>query len=101
MSENNAPEVETPEVVEAESEVLDTDAVVPADEAEGNAEQSDDQQGAADAEESVEVASLEGDPVGEDEDPYAEFRSELRRKPGKWYVVHSYAGFEKRVKQNI
>jgi len=39
--------------------------------------------------------------VGDDEDPYAEFRKELRRKPGKWYVVHSYAGFEKRVKQNI
>jgi len=36
-----------------------------------------------------------------EEDPYAEFRRELRRKPGKWYVVHSYAGFEKRVKQNI
>jgi len=35
------------------------------------------------------------------EDPYAEFRGELRKKPGKWYVVHSYAGFEKRVKQNI
>ena len=39
--------------------------------------------------------------VAEDDDPYAEFRKELRRKPGKWYVVHSYAGFEKRVKQNI
>ena len=39
--------------------------------------------------------------VAEDEDPYADFRKELRRKPGKWYVVHSYAGFEKRVKQNI
>jgi len=37
----------------------------------------------------------------EEEDPYAEFRRELRRKPGKWYVVHSYAGFEKRVKSNI
>ena len=37
----------------------------------------------------------------EEEDPYAEFRRELRRKPGKWYVVHSYAGFEKRVKYNI
>ena len=36
-----------------------------------------------------------------EEDPYADFRKELRRKPGKWYVVHSYAGFEKRVKQNI
>jgi transcription termination/antitermination protein NusG len=34
-------------------------------------------------------------------DPYEDFRSELRSKPGKWYVIHSYAGFEKRVKQNI
>ncbi|CAN5278307.1 hypothetical protein BH09ACT3_BH09ACT3_17230 [soil metagenome] len=34
-------------------------------------------------------------------DPYDEFRSELRSKPGKWYVIHSYAGFEKRVKHNI
>ena len=34
-------------------------------------------------------------------DPYAEFRAELRFLPGKWYVVHSYAGFERRVKANI
>jgi len=34
-------------------------------------------------------------------DPYAEFRSELRFLPGKWYVIHSYAGFERRVKANI
>ena len=34
-------------------------------------------------------------------DPYEEFKSELRAKPGKWYVIHSYAGFETRVKQNI
>jgi len=42
--------------------------------------------------------------VEEDEaevDPYEEFRGELRGKLGKWYVIHSYAGFEKRVKQNI
>ncbi len=34
-------------------------------------------------------------------DPYADFRAELKAKPGKWYVIHSYAGFEKRVKSNI
>jgi len=53
------------------------------------------------AEESAE--SVEPAPAADltDEDPYADFRKELRRKPGKWYVVHSYAGFEKRVKQNI
>jgi transcription termination/antitermination protein NusG len=36
-----------------------------------------------------------------DVDPYEEFRNELRFALGKWYVIHSYAGFEKRVKQNI
>jgi len=36
-----------------------------------------------------------------EEDPYRVFRAELRSQPGKWFVVHSYAGYEKRVKQNI
>jgi transcriptional antiterminator NusG len=51
-------------------------------------------------EDEAQLAS-EPEAVGGEENPYAEFRKELRRKPGKWYVVHSYAGFEKRVKQNI
>ncbi len=34
-------------------------------------------------------------------DPYKEFKKELRRKPGKWYVIHSYAGYERKVKQNL
>jgi transcriptional antiterminator NusG len=37
----------------------------------------------------------------EDEDPYEAFRTELRSLPGKWYVIHSYAGFERKVKANI
>ncbi|MEU1971073.1 transcription termination/antitermination protein NusG [Microbacterium sp. NPDC019599] len=37
----------------------------------------------------------------EDEDPYEVFRTELRSLPGKWYVIHSYAGFERKVKANI
>jgi transcriptional antiterminator NusG len=38
---------------------------------------------------------------GHDDDPYYAFKEELRKQPGKWYIVHSYAGYEKRVKQNI
>ncbi|RAY15464.1 transcription termination/antitermination factor NusG [Actinomadura craniellae] len=34
-------------------------------------------------------------------DPYADFKRELRLQPGDWYVVHSYAGYENRVKTNI
>ena len=36
-----------------------------------------------------------------EEDPYEAFRTELRMLPGKWYVIHSYAGFERKVKANI
>lgn len=48
-----------------------------------------------------EVEDDEDDAEEPEVDPYEEFKLELRMKPGKWYVVHSYAGFEKRVKQNI
>ena len=42
------------------------------------------------------------DVVEEDEnDENAEFRKALRNAPGDWYVIHSYAGFEKRVKANL
>ncbi len=34
-------------------------------------------------------------------DPYEEFCEALRLQPGQWYVVHSYAGYENRVKTNL
>ena len=39
--------------------------------------------------------------VEAEEDPVAEFRAALRAAPGEWYVVHSYAGYENRVKTNV
>jgi transcriptional antiterminator NusG len=56
-------------------------------------------QAAADPESAADAE--EAEPEEEAVDPYAEFRAELKAKPGKWYVIHSYAGFEKRVKSNI
>ncbi len=41
------------------------------------------------------------DPADAEEDPYEAFRADLRALPGKWYVIHSYAGFERKVKANI
>lgn len=63
----------------------------------------------ADAEMEIKAQDADADAVAADTepeeeeeiDPYAEFRAELKSKPGKWYVIHSYAGFEKRVKSNI
>ena len=52
------------------------------------------------AAEDIHEAAVEETAV-EDEDPYAAFKKELREQPGKWFIIHSYAGYEKRVKQNI
>lgn len=53
------------------------------------------------ADEAVAAAVATAEEAGESLDPYEEFRAELRFLPGKWYVIHSYAGFERRVKANI
>jgi transcriptional antiterminator NusG len=46
--------------------------------------------------------ALRQDPEQAEElDPVAAFTAELRRLPGDWYVVHSYAGYENRVKSNL
>ncbi|PPJ19845.1 transcription termination/antitermination protein NusG [Nocardia nova] len=34
-------------------------------------------------------------------DPVAEMKAALRRAPGDWYVIHSYAGYENKVKTNL
>jgi len=37
----------------------------------------------------------------EEGDPVQQFKTELRLLPGDWYVVHSYAGYENRVRTNL
>ena len=36
-----------------------------------------------------------------EDDVLAEFMREMRMQPGDWYVIHSYAGYENRVKTNL
>jgi len=81
------------DVVSAEDEAMhiETDVEVAA---ESETAAAADIHDAAVAEEAVEVEAVE-------EDPYAIFKAELRAQTGKWYIIHSYAGYEKRVKQNI
>lgn len=60
-----------------------------------------------DAEDSAEPSvSAEGE--ADEEDPEStvarlkeEFRAKLRRQPGDWFVIHTYAGYENRVKLNL
>jgi len=51
-------------------------------------------------------AETDEDPIDgpietDEDDPNAEFRRTLRAAIGDWYVVHSYAGYEKKVKGNL
>ena len=55
----------------------------------------------ADAEPAEPTDDAETAPEEEENDPNAEFRLALRIAPGDWYVVHSYAGYEKKVKANL
>jgi transcriptional antiterminator NusG len=62
----------------------------------------DDEAGDTDAAEAAaeEPAEAEAEEPAEP-DPVLEFKSELRMLPGDWYVVHSYAGYENRVRTNL
>ncbi len=46
-------------------------------------------------------AASADDEEGQVVDPVVEFKSQLRRMPGDWFVIHSYAGYENRVKANL
>ncbi|TCK20286.1 transcription antitermination protein nusG [Pseudonocardia endophytica] len=56
-------------------------------------------------EQAAEATAEDGDDDSEepdpDVDPVEEMRTALRRAPGDWYVVHSYAGYENKVKSNL
>jgi len=79
--EDESPDTESPA---AESDD-DTDS-------DSDTDESDDDTVAAIAEETAEEEEL---------DPVEEMRAALRRAPGDWYVVHSYAGYENKVKANL
>nr|WP_189529719.1 transcription termination/antitermination protein NusG [Streptomyces roseolilacinus] len=80
------------ETVEDET-VEDEDAADAGTAEEADAETVEDAEDEAEGDEEAEPAA----PV----DPVAALRDELRGLPGEWYVIHTYAGYEKRVKANL
>jgi transcriptional antiterminator NusG len=97
--------VETAETVE--SEAVESDAAGSEDVVSADAESADASADAGDeAAEAVESGDSaeagEAAPAAdEDEDPAVALKKELRLKPGDWYVIHSYAGYENKVKANL
>lgn len=96
MSDENLEAIEdaTPAVDEAALSDAPLDAVVesdddtvPADEPAGD-------------EPEVAAVAVEDEPAAV-VDPIEEFKANMRMQEGDWYVIHSYSGHEKRVKQSI
>ncbi|NMD57401.1 MULTISPECIES: transcription termination/antitermination protein NusG [Tsukamurella] len=95
----------TPEHNEAE---LDVQADVQVDDAAAATEVSAEDEALIEVEESVLGADEPGDGaeiVAEEEpeeiDPVEELKAQLRTAPGDWYVIHTYAGYENKVKANL
>ncbi|MBB5164234.1 transcriptional antiterminator NusG [Mycobacterium sp. AZCC_0083] len=47
------------------------------------------------------AAEAEAEVEDEDVDPAVALKKDLRSRPGDWYVIHSYAGYENKVKANL
>lgn len=116
--EFNPEEAEAVEVADAVEDVEAVDAAPVNDASEVAADSSDDaaaaeaavasldadnaeaEAGATDAE-STDFESAEDDPTDAGAIAVAEFSKKLRTLEGKWYVLHTYSGYEKRVKTNV
>ncbi len=68
---------------------------------EGTAEQGTAGEVAFDAGDTSAESGADSEELAEDEDPIEALRRELRAAFGDWYVVHSYAGYENKVKTNL
>ncbi|GAB3496193.1 transcription termination/antitermination protein NusG [Nocardiopsis coralliicola] len=91
-AESGATDATAPEGEGADTAAETAESTGAADDADGDAET--DADGGAEPAEAAEPALPALDPV-------EEFKIELRLLPGDWYVVHTYAGYENRVKANV
>jgi transcriptional antiterminator NusG len=80
------------EPVAAETEQAETEA---------ETERAETEQAHTEQAEAELAETADGEPAEAEADPVATYAAELRLLPGDWYVVHSYAGYENRVKGNL
>jgi transcriptional antiterminator NusG len=86
-------DAESVEAEETDPEAIDLEAAV--DEA------TDDEATDADDAEATDADDTAAAEAPSEDDALAEFMREMRMQPGDWYVIHSYAGYENRVKTNL
>ncbi|MCM1013440.1 transcription termination/antitermination protein NusG [Brevibacterium sp. XM4083] len=100
-STEDVAEVTADDATTAETDAAAADEGASADEDASADDSAAEDSDATDADESAEAAESSEAAAGDDVDPAEEFKSELRMQEGDWYVIHSYAGYENRVKQNL
>ncbi|GLX52936.1 transcription termination/antitermination protein NusG [Streptomyces hygroscopicus subsp. hygroscopicus] len=87
-----------------EFEAAEAEAGEPAEEAALHTEDADEEaaedEDAAEGDEDAAAEAVEEEPAAP-VDPVQALREELRTLPGEWYVIHTYAGYENRVKTNL
>ncbi|MDO0926252.1 transcription termination/antitermination protein NusG [Streptomyces sp. TG1A-8] len=90
------------EAAEAESGETAEEAALHVDEdlEDADADAGTDEDDTEDAAEAPVAEAAEEEPA-EPVDPVEALREELRTLPGEWYVIHTYAGYENRVKTNL
>jgi transcriptional antiterminator NusG len=106
MPTSNEDAIEATDVAYDGPTDVDLDGEVSTTSAEDNFDLSAAVEAELETEEPVEVAAVaeapeEAEAPAEDEDPVVAFRARLESQIGDWFVIHSYAGFENRVKQNL
>lgn len=94
VSPSDASDAAVDAPLDAENADVPADAETPAD---TDAETTDEGEVEGDATDERTV-DADGDVIV---DEVEEFKRTLRSQPGDWYVIHSYAGYEKRVKTNL
>lgn len=92
---------EESEAVPAAPESDVTDEAVATEEAADDAEAGDADDTDADETDADDADVLAAAAAKAEVDPADEFKAKLRRQEGDWYVIHSYAGYENRVKANL
>ncbi|WP_404388559.1 transcription termination/antitermination protein NusG [Humibacillus xanthopallidus] len=87
---------------DAVADEQDTVAAVASEDDTVGADDTVDADDTVETDETDEADSVSEEPVVEGSgDPVADFKADLRSRFGDWYVVHSYAGYENRVKANL
>nr|WP_202432610.1 transcription termination/antitermination protein NusG [Streptomyces sp. SID7804] len=82
------------------ADVEDTEAPAEAEAADTTADEDEADEATEAGDETAEAEEAAEEPE-DDRDPVEKLREELRTLPGEWYVIHTYAGYENRVKTNL